>query len=69
MGQRDQTITRWCVVGLVPILNSQPSSHHKMHKNDANHCFTLHFELQQGQSQNANVVKDRGYRKYKRGKV
>jgi hypothetical protein len=64
MGQRDQTITRWCVVGLVPTLSSQPSSHH-----NANHCFTLHFELQQGQSLIANVMKDQGYRKYKRGKV
>jgi hypothetical protein len=56
-------------MGLVPTLNSQPSPHYKIYRHDANHCFTLHFELQQGQSQIANVVKDQGYRKYKRGKV
>jgi hypothetical protein len=56
-------------MGLVPTLNSPPSPHYKIYKHDVNHCFTLHFELQQGQSQIANVVKDQGYRKYKRGKV
>jgi len=64
-----QTKIRWCVMGLVPTLNSQPSPHYTIYRHDANHCFTLHFELQQGQSQIINVVKDQGYRKYKRGKV
>jgi len=58
-----QTKIMWCVVGLVPALNSQPSSHSIIYKHDVNHCFNLHFELQQGQSQIANVVKDQGYRK------
>jgi len=64
-----KTKIMWCLVGLVPTLNNQPCSHYKIYKHDVNHCFTSHFELQQGQSQIANVVKDQGYRKYKRGKV
>ncbi len=47
---------------------NQSCSQCHAYKHDANHCFTFHPKLQQGQSQNTNPNKGQGFGKGQRGK-